>query len=253
MGFALAVFAAGPARGQTDAAVPALTEPDFLLSVGSLVDPAGMDSAAVLGAEKESATRGQILTASDRLYVPAVVGGGPLIVGDWVQMFRITRTIRDPLTDEPLGRLLLPTGVGQVDSLAGATVRVRVSDAYHPILIGDRVRAITEGDTTLATAAAGWMGPAEGQILAFQQEKAIHPPFDILFLAQPQDGALAPGEVVLLYRPGPAVEGLQLPEEIIGRAMVVRPQGRVAAAVVTESYRSDLAVGDRYRREAPPP
>ena len=44
--------------------------------------------------------------------------------------------------------LLLPTGIGIVDSLAGETARVRVSDAFHPILVGDGVRIVTDAMET---------------------------------------------------------------------------------------------------------
>lgn len=254
LGFAVALaggLLAAPLEGQTGSVVPALDEPDFLLSVGMILD-VPPDSAVVLGARKEHPIRERSLTIEDRLYIPSLVSGRPLGLSDMVQFFRITRSVRDPVTDEPLGRLRVPTGVGRVDSLAGGIARVRVTDAYLPILIGDLVRVVTEADTTRADG-TGSTGPVEGYVVAFQQDKAIHPPFDVLFLRPSYPAAFGPGEVVLLHRPGPVVKGLQLPEILIARAVVVRPEGLLPAAVVMESYRSDLKVGDRFRREEPPP
>lgn len=250
----VASLSARPLWAQIDAgtAVPALSEPDFLLSVGAIVDTAGhRPFAIVLGAEGELGIRDRSLTASDRLFVPSVVDGRPLRFDDAIQFFRLTRRISDPVTQEALGRLLVPTGVGRVDSLAAGTVRVRVTDAFLPILIGDGVRAIVDADTVPYLQAAA-PGNAEGHVVAFQQEKAIHPPFDVLFLRQSRPGALARGETVLLYRPGPMVDETRLPDIILARAKIVRPDGLLAAAVLTETYRSDLAAGDRYRREEAP-
>jgi hypothetical protein len=255
LGLALvAVFQTAPLGAQADAGagVPAFREPDFLLSVGAIVDTAGHQPfALVLGAEGELGIRDRSLTAADRVFVPSVVDGRPLRFDDAVQFFRLARRITDPATREAMGQLLVPTGVGRVDSLAGAVVRVRVTDAFLPILIGDGVRAVTETDTILPLPAAT-PGGAEGHVVAFQQDKAIHPPFDILFLRQSRPGVLAAGEIVLLYRPGPVADGRSLPDILLARGMVVRADGLVAAAVLTETYRSDLAVGDRYRREVTP-
>ena len=75
------------------------------------------------------------------------------------------------------------------------------------------------------------------------------PPFDRIFLRTPTPLALAPGQVVLLYRPGPVVDDRRLPDVAIGRAMIVRVEDRMAVAVLYETYRSDLVPGDRFHSE----
>jgi hypothetical protein len=243
---ALALLAgAGSARAQDPPPVQALLEPDYLLSVGEVVDPARWsDAEDVMGAAGETLVTDRSQTPFDLVHVPRVVEGRALEAGDRVQFFRLERRIDDPVTGEPLGTLLLPTGVGRVEILDGETAGVRITDAFHAIVVGDRVRLVAGGNVLAPV--AGYAGGAGGRIVAFQDEKAIHPPFDKLFL-RPDAGGIAGGEVVELYRPGPVRDGVQLPDLVLGKAMVVRGGEGVAAAVTYELERPDLAPGDRYR------
>lgn len=232
---------------QIDPPLPALLEADYLLSVGEVVDAGRWgDAEMVVGAKAETIVTDRSQTQFDLVYVPRVVEGRSLSSGDVVQFFRLERPIDDPTTREPLGTLLLPTGFGRVDSLAGETARVRVTDAFYAIVVGDRVRIVTDavGDWPAAIAVAGVPG---GRVVAFQEEKAIHPPFDKLFLRPEIAGSVSPGQVVELYRPGPVRDGVRLPDLILGKAMVVRAEGGTAAAVTYELERADLGPGDLFR------
>lgn len=242
----LALAGVGSSRAQDEAPVQALLEPEYLLSVGEVVDAARWNNApAVVGAVGETMVTDRSQTQFDLVHVPRVVEGRSLVTGDLVQFFRLERRIDDPVTGEALGTLLLPTGVGRVESLDGETATVRVTDAFHAIVVGDYVRVVPE--TAVATRVAGLAGGPGGKIVAFQDEKAIHPPFDKLFLRPEVGGSTAPGQVVELYRPGPVRDGVQLPDLVLGRAMVVREGGAIVAAVTYELERPDLAPGDLYR------
>jgi hypothetical protein len=246
---ALVAAGVGSLEAQTSPPLTALLEVEYLLSVGEVVDAARWQEAgAVVGAVGETMVTDRSQTQFDLLYVPRVVEGRTLVPGDMIQFFRLDRRIDDPTTGEPLGTLLLPTGVGRVDSLAGETAAVRVTQAFHPILLGDRVRIV---DGTNGTAPAPrTAGSSAGRVVAFQEEKAIHPPFDKLFLRPLTGDVVAPGQVVELYRPGPVRDDVRLPEVILGRAMVVRA-GAIAGAVSFELERADLAPGDLYRLVPP--
>lgn len=248
---ALAVSLAGPGiaslRGQTEVPLPALLEQEFLLSVGEIVDPARWrDAETVLGTAGGEIVAEHSLTVFDLLYVPAVVEGRALAPGDRIQLFRLDRPIEDPETGEWLGDLLVPTGVARVEDIEGEVARVRVTDAFHEILVGDRVRFVDglEGGGSGATAVAGSGG---GRIVAFQEEKAIHPTFDKLFLRPEVAGALAAGQVVELFRPGRVRDGTRLPDRVLGKAMVVRSHGPLAEAVTFELEGAELEPGDLYR------
>jgi hypothetical protein len=249
---AMAIAGAGPAAAQTGPPLAALLEADYLLSVGEVVDAARWrESASVVGAAADTMVTERSQTQFDLLYVPRVVDGRTLVPGDMLQFFRLDRRIDDPTTREPLGTLLLPTGVGRVDSLAGETAAVRVTHAFHPILLGDYVRLA--GEANGGPPGAGAPGSATGTVVAFQEEKAIHPPFDMLFLRPAAGDLVTPGQVVELYRPGPVREGVRLPDLVLGKAMVVRAEGIVAGAVSFELEQADLAPGDLYRALPPDP
>lgn len=243
---ALAFARTGSAAAQADPPLTALLEADYLFSVGEIVDPAAWrDAETVVGAAADTMVTDRSQTQYDMLYVPRVVEGRTLSPGDVVQFFRLERRVDDPTTREPLGTLLLPTGAGRVDSLAGETAAVRVTHAFHPIVVGDRVRLAADGGSPQAAGAFG--EGSGGRVVAFQEEKAIHPPFDKLFLRPEAGGLVAPGQVVELYRPGAVRDGVRLPELILGKAMVVRAGGGVAAAVSFEVEHPGLAPGDLYR------
>ncbi|HJU86500.1 MAG TPA: hypothetical protein VJ788_03925 [Gemmatimonadota bacterium] len=243
---ALLLLGAGSARGQVEAPVRALLEPEYVLSVGEVVDPEQWrDVEEVVGAAGETMVTDRSQTQYDLVHVPRVVGGRTLATGDLVQFFRLERRIDDPVTGEALGTLLLPTGVGRVELLDGETAGVRVTDAYHAIVVGDRVRPVTLEDVEARV--AGFAGGTGGRVIAFQEEKAIHPPFDKLFLRPEVAGSTAPGQVVELYRPGAVRDGVRLPDLVLGKAMVVRGGGGIAAAVTYDLERPDLTPGDLYR------
>jgi hypothetical protein len=244
----LALGSAGSIRAQVGAPVQALLEPEYLLSVGEVVDAARWSSAEmVVGAAGETMVTDRSQTQYDLVHVPRVVEGRTLAAGDQVQFFRLERRLDDPVTGEPLGTLLLPTGVGRVESLDGETAGVRITHAFHAIVVGDLVRVVME---TREAPVTGFAGEAGGTVVAFQEEKAIHPPFDKIFLRPEIAGSTAPGQVVELYRPGPVRDGVQLPDLVLGRAMVVRDGGGIAAAVTYELERPDLVPGDHFRTVA---
>lgn len=246
-------FAAVPAAAQDSVApIPALLEPTFLLSVGRIVDAdQHRGDAVILGSTRELAIRDQSLTTPDLVFVPRELRGRLLMTGDIVQFYRIERVVLDPWSGERLGRILVPTGIGTVDSVSGDNARVRISHGFLPILIGDFARPVAEIDTLPAwsSAPAPSGSLVEGAVVAFEEDKAIVPPFDRIFLRASETSALVPGDVVLVDRPGPVVDGRRLPDVAIGRAMVVIAEGRLATAVLYETYRSDIVPGDRFRRE----
>lgn len=249
------VLAASPAAAQerVGAPIPALLDPTFLLSTARIVDPdAFRGDGAILGATREVSIAELSLTAADRVFVPQPLRGRLLAIGDLVQLYRFDRRINDPRTGERLGRLLLPTGIGRVDSLAGPTARLRVTHAFRPILIGDFARPVGETDTLLPLLVSR-IATTGGYVVATEEEKAIVAPFDRLLLRLAPVGTLDPGDIVLVYRAGPVAAGRRLPDIPIGRAMLIRAEGDLAAAVLYEVYRSDLVPGDPFRPLSGPP
>src|SRR5688500_13744131 len=165
---ALALGSAGSIRAQVGAPVQALLEPEYLLSVGEVVDAERWRNAeAVVGAVGETMVTDRSQTQFDLVHVPRVVEGRSLVTGDLVQFFRLERRIDDPVTGEALGTLLLPTGVGRVESLDGETAAVRVTDAFHAIVVGDRVRVVPEADVEARL--DGLAGGPGGKVVAFQE------------------------------------------------------------------------------------
>ncbi len=236
----------GGASGQ-QAPTPSLRDPVYLLSVGRLVALDAYGAAPrVRASEAEGDIQDRSLTPFDRVFVQSTLDGHLLDVGDAVQFFRLDRTVADPRDGSTIGRLLVPTGIGRVDSLTPGAARVRITHAYGPVRVGDRARAVETADTLPPAAGPGPAPGIEGRVVAFQDAKAIHPPYDVAFLTVPDPGALTPGDRVELVRPRHDAAGAALADVYLGEAEVVRVEGGYAAAVLTAMARSDARVGDRW-------
>lgn len=247
----LLLASAAPAAAQVerspDVTYASVFDPGVLLSVGWLDrEREHRDAARVLASAHEGAIEERSLTKFDRLFVPREIDGRALQRGDRVQLFRADRPVVDPETDEPVGELVLATGVAEVDSLAGEVARAVVREAFRPVLVGDRVRRLP----ATATAPTSTPADAEGYVVAFETPSTLQPPLSVLFLRTTR-GALAPGDVVELYRPGEERNGRRLADARLGLAVAVRLDGGIVAAVLSDLYRADLAPGVRFREVAP--
>lgn len=238
------------AQESTEAPVPALLKPHVLVSVGRIVD-GSFDAPVVLGSEKEGAIEDRSLTVFDRIYVPVVIEGRALAAGDRVRTFRLEERVVDPAVGMPVGRILVPTGVAVVDSLAGEVAVATIERAFAAVELGDGVERLDSADTLAVD--GGSVAGVTGYALAFQKVGGLHPPYDVAFLRMPSAGALGPGATVELYRAGETRAGRRLPDIRVARAMVVRVHGDVAAAIVYDLRRSDLAPGIPFRSVDPEP
>lgn len=247
----LGLIVATPAAAQEATAppVPALLRPDALLSVGRLVDP-DLDPPLVLGSEKEGTIRDRSLTVFDRVYVPLVVDGRPLEPGDRLRTFRLRHRVVDPVTGAPAGRVLDPTGVVVVDSLAREVAVARIEHAFGAVQVGDGIEAVSPADTMALESVPARSG-VEGYVLGFQAAKELHPTYDVAFLRLGSPAALAPGATVHVVAPRETLDGREGPQVLVGRAMVVRVHGDVAAAMLYRVRRSDLRSGLIFRSVDP--
>lgn len=227
---------------------PSLAEPSFLLSLGWVADPAAeRDAARVLGTTREGEIEDRSLTPFDPVYLPLVVDGRRLAGGERIQIYRLDRRLTDPESDEPLGVLAVPTGVAVVDGPVGDVARATIEEAFSPVLVGDRVRAVTEADTTWTAMPDPTPVGTGGVVVAFQTEKEILPPYDAFVVRRTDGPPLVVGDRLEVYRPGPRERGRQLPDVRLGWAVVARVQGDLAITVLLAPERSDLRPGDRVR------
>jgi hypothetical protein len=226
----------------------ALGEPGFLLSLGWIVESSPEDDAAlVLGTEREGEIEDRSLTVFDPVYLPLVVDGRRLAPGDRIQIYRLDRRLTDPETDAPLGRLAVPTGVAVVDAAMGDVTQATIELAFAPVLVGDRIRFVTEADTIRSARTDAAPAGADGVIVAFQTEKEILLPYDAFVVRHGAGPRPSPGDRLLVYRPGPREDGRRLPDVPLGTAVAARVQGDLVIAVLVTTERSDLGLGDRVR------
>lgn len=244
---------AAPVGAQEEAVevpVPALLKPDVLVSVGRIVE-SDFDPPFVLGSEKEGAIEDRSLTVFDRIYVPIVIEGRSLAVGDRVRTFRLLEQVVDPAVGMPVGRILVPTGVALIDSLAREVAVATIEHAFRPVELRDGVERLSPADTIAVD--GGAVAGVSGYVLAFEKAGGLYPPYDVVFLRLPSAGALGPGAAVEIYRPGETRAGRRLPDIRVGRAMVVRVHGDIATSILYDLRRSDLAPGIPFRSLAPAP
>ncbi|HEY7530830.1 MAG TPA: hypothetical protein VIC56_09155 [Gemmatimonadota bacterium] len=244
--------AAVQAGGSTAApSLPAGVLEALALSAGYVAPARTLDDdGEIVGYGAEGDIEERSLTVFDVVHVTPAIDGGPAAVGDSLLLYRDAGDLRHPESDAVLGRIVVPTGVAVVTSLEGDVASAVVVDAFAPVVAGQGAqRLVRRLETALP---AGERAPGAGMVLGVRPRSAIVEPYAVVFLDLPAGGALAPGDDVALVR-SVVEDGRRLPEVEIGAARVVDVGPDAATAIVTRLGRSDLEVGDRYRRLEPAP
>jgi hypothetical protein len=249
---AAALAATAPAgAAQTSVSTPAPPLPAGVLEALALaagyVAPARTlgDDGVILGYGAEGEIEERSLTVFDVVHVTPVLDGAPAVVGDSLLLYRDGGDLRHPETHAVLGRMVVPTGLAVVTSLEGDVASATIVDAFAPVVAGQRVQRVVRRPETAWP--EGERAPGAGIVVGVRPRTAIVEPYAVVFLDLPAGSALAPGDEVALVR-APVEDGRRLPEIELGAARVVDVGPDAATALVVRLARSDLEMGDRYRR-----
>jgi hypothetical protein len=166
--------------------------------------------------------------------------------GDQYAVYRTVKAIEHPITGEPYGYVVEVVGTVQVVDTSPTVASVEVQQAYRPIERGDFVGPVLE-------AAARRVNPtpatveAKGYVIetleAAQSEVAE---FSIVFIDLGSSQGVQVGNVFSVLERGDRFtrETEGLPNEEVGKIMVINVQDKASTAVVIRSAH-ELGVGDK--------
>lgn len=206
------------------------------------------DELAALGSVLGTHADHHWISQSQRMIVS--LGEGRTQVGDRLVVFRERRGIWHPQTRKRVGSYVEIVGRAEITEVHDETSYAQVIWATSEIEPGDRLMPAEETDEEIVPT----LSPAsvEGVILALRPNHFYGGAGELVMLDRGIQDGLARGSEFVVYRSGELrrdpLEGrsLQTPDDVLGRALVVKLTARSAVALLTQAH-SEIHPGDRYR------
>jgi hypothetical protein len=168
--------------------------------------------------------------------------------GDQFTIFRVGEPIEHPITKKKMGRKIQILGratiIGAEEGRAQAALITR---SYDTIRRGDPVVPFFPPPEELAISRL--KSPVYGWIVASKSDTLELVDGDVIYIDQGEETQVRPGHLFEVFRRGAVVkdpvsnEKVKLPDELIGRVVVISAQQKTATAVILQS-RLPIYVGD---------
>lgn len=169
-------------------------------------------------------------------------------VGSEYSVFSLGKMITHPQTDEKIGNQITWRGRVQLTAAHEQVYSGTITRAVGEITRGTILLAIPEQQTAIALQCA--KQPLDGYIIAAHPEKLTFAQHDICYIDKGIDDGLAVGNMLTIVRPRNASNfalqdrDIVLPDTLLGRAVVIKTDRNVAAALILKSsepiHRGDL-------------
>jgi hypothetical protein len=189
-----------------------------------------------------------LMSQEDRVYIGS--GEGQVAVGDQLTIFHTNEKVYDPDTGRLLGYHVEFIGHVEVTETHPETSTARIAMSTGEVEMGDRLtpREPVPAEITLQPSPQD----VDGKISFFPQQRVVIGWNDFVYLNRGTTDGLEVGSPLEVYRPGykanePARdETVQVPDQIVGRLVVVRAADSASVAIITKSS-TELRLGDRFR------
>jgi len=171
----------------------------------------------------------------------------PVAKEDMYTIFRVEGPMIHPVTHKPIGFKVLILGLVKILQDEGQVKTGMITMSYDPIERGDLLRAFIPPSQDLAIKMTekrryGWIIASRGT-----QRDLVEG--DIVYIDGGKETGLEPGHIFDVFRAGDwtmdplSQQKVKLPDDLIGRLVVLSTQQRTATAIITAS-RSPISVGD---------
>ncbi len=190
-------------------------------------------------------------SAHDKLYlrfhVPHVK------VGSLFDVFRTGDSVRDPVTGETIGMLVMHLGQVRVVSAAHGVYQGVIERAFEELSRGDLLKPAHSVATKVIPHYPP--GKLEARILYIRGNAAEAGQHQVVGISLGRKDGIRTGTVLSVHRPGARVkdpvsgEAVALPEEKIGELIVLVPQKNASIALVSQSA-APINLGDVVRNQA---
>lgn len=178
------------------------------------------------------------------------LGAGRAQVGDRLVVFRERRGIWHPETRKRVGAYVEILGRLEISEVHDETSYAQVVWATSEIEPGDRLMPVEDAPEEIVPASSPH--PVDGIILALQPNRVYGGAGELVMLDRGEQDGLSPGAEFIVYRRGGLLRDtlesrlLQTPDDVLGRAFIVKSTARTAVALLTQAH-SEIHAGDRYR------
>ncbi|HBT84078.1 MAG: hypothetical protein A2091_00095 [Desulfuromonadales bacterium GWD2_61_12] len=169
-------------------------------------------------------------------------------VGDKFSVFEVSEKVRHPVTGKKFGYRIVDLGVVEVLSVHADVVTAVVRSAFREIYRDAMLLPYQKPLRDIAIKRAA--NPVSGYLLAAFSAKIVQGQGDVVYLDLGAMDGLEAGNLVDISRPRQATEladkslALQLPEVVLGRAIVLDTRPHSATALILK-VAGPVYVGDR--------
>ena len=190
-----------------------------------------------------------LLTETDTVFV-SMNSGAVARAGDSFGLYQRGETVVHPLNKkQQLGTLMYNLGSLEVTEVRGSTVVGRIDKAYREIMRGAELFYYDPPRREIALQRGTTEAP--GTIIAAQEEKGTISTGDIIFIDLGRNDELAVGNLFYISRPRQltsealrGAERLDLPEEVVGAAIVTETRDATSTALIIKSV-DTASIGNR--------
>jgi len=200
-----------------------------------------------LGSLVDSVDARSLLTQNDLVFLN-MENLEQVEVGDTYSLYGRGPEVLHPQTNKKFGTMMFELGFVQITEINGRTVVGKIGEVYREIERGAELFEYVAPTQELELKKAS--GELAGHILAGQQNKLTQGENDIVYVDLGLNNGLQVGNILYISRPRQATElagkdkkTLQLPDDLLGAAVVIRTGNQSASALIfkstTEMHRGD--------------
>jgi hypothetical protein len=168
--------------------------------------------------------------------------------GEDFSLFEVGREVDHPVTGEPLGNLVFAVGTVKITDVNTQTATGVLVENFREIQRGARLVPFVSPhrEVTLKKAERS----ASGYIIAGGDDRIAVGQFDIVYINLGSDDGLQEGNMLYISRPrhaselGLQGEDVQLPEILLGNALVLETKSKTASVLILKSA-GPIHAGDR--------
>jgi chemotaxis protein MotB len=218
-------------------------EPALTFAAGSIRQAIPQDGVVnvITGDNQTTGDRMQ-LGQYDTLYLK-LKNPGDAAVGDLFTVFKRTRKVFHPMTNEYMGYLVTRLAIVEVIQVNKKLTTVKAVRAYGAVSPGDPVVKFTlpvESETGSRDASAGDLA---GMIVEVQADMGLTlvAQRNVVYIDRGREDGLRAGNELAVIR-----AGSNLPPRVVGEIRILSTEDRTAAALITKSA-ARIFKGDRFR------
>lgn len=170
-------------------------------------------------------------------------------IGDTYSLYGRGPHVVHPLTKKTFGTMMYELGFVQVTAINGRTVVGKIGEVYREIERGAELFEYVAPTNEIELKKAS--GELSGYIIAGQQNKLTQGQNDIVYVDLGLNDGLQVGNILYILRPrqvtelaGVGKKQLQLPDDLLGAAVVVKARNQTATALVFKSTK-EMHLGDQ--------